>query len=541
MVRESLGDVDGTSMIPFQSSDAGTNRGWHGARLAARRMAMLAFTSADLLMEIGLDGTILFAEGAFRRHFGRTGEAFLHHKVETLFEPSDRKIIEFVLALLSSRLRVPPVIVRLGDDKRTPLVLNVMRGGDQAPGVFLTLSQPPSDAIDLQALTMHSAAEFADQAVEHMLTDTGRASLTFLEVEDRAGGLQQTDIHRALSQAVPNETKIGDMAPGRFGILDPKMEPAELERRVVEALHRFGRSATVSATAISLATGDLPADKAVSTLKLLLEAFMLEGAPGIAATANGNGLAGAIEEVRSQSRRIASAIREKQFELEYQPICDVKTRDIHHYEALIRPYEGLPPAYRFVRLAEEAGLSKQLDLAILAKATEVAKGRNIIAVNISGYSVQNKGFQEAFLGVAKDHHRNLIVELTETAEIQERETANRFFHDLNRAGIEICFDDFGAGAAGLQYIRDFPVDFVKIDGSYVRAALTNGRQRAILYSMIEMAKAISVKTIAEFVETEEQAQLMDQMGVGFIQGWLVGKPAPLPTMERLLRASGLRR
>lgn len=523
------------------ASEADRNGAWRGSRLATRRMAMFAFTSADLLLEIGLDGTILYAEGAFRRYFGRPGEAFLHHKVETLFDPSDRKLFEFLLAVLSSRSRVPPVIIRLNDDKHTPAILNIVRGASPAPGVFLTLSQPPSDAINLQSIVIHSAADFVDQAVEHMLADTTQSSLTFVEVEDQSGGLQQAEIHQALNQAVPNETKIGDMAPGRFGIIDPKIEPAELERRVVEALHRFGRNATVSATAISLATGDLPAEKAVSILKLLLESFMLEGAPGITAAANGKGLTGAIEEIRWQSRRIANAIREKLFELEYQPICDIKTRDIHHYEALIRPFEGLPPAYRFVRVAEEAGLSEQLDLAVLTKAIELAKGRAIIAVNISGYSVQNKTFQSAFLNIAKDRHRNLIVELTETAEIQERETANHFFQRLSESGIDICFDDFGAGAAGLQYIRDFPVDFVKIDGSYVRASLTNGRQRAILYSMIEMARAVGARTIAEFVETEDQARLMEQMGVDFIQGWLVGKPVPLPTIERLLRGSGLRR
>lgn len=528
-------------MMPSQSGDDGVKRGWQGARMAARRMAMFAFTSADLLMEVSLDGTILYAEGAFRRHFGRPGETFLHHKVETLFDPSERKLVAFMLASLATRARVPPVVVRLSDEKRTPLVLNVMRADGPVGGVFLTLGQPSAEAIDAQSATVQSAVEFADQAVEHMLADADRSSLTLLEVADKEGGLQQSDIHRALHQVVPSQATVGDMAPGRFGILDPRMEPAELERRVVEALHRFGRNATVSATAISLATGDLPAEKAVSILQLLLESFVMEGAPGIAASANGKGLVGAIEEVRAQSRRIASAIREQMFDLEHQPICDIKTREVHHYEALIRPFEGLPPAYRFVRVAEEAGLSQQLDLAVVSKATEVARGQNVIAVNISGYSVQNKDFQDAFIRTAKNCSKNIIVELTETAEIQDRDTALRFFQAVNRYGIGVCFDDFGAGAAGLQYIRDFPVDFVKIDGSYVRASLTNARQRAILYSMIEMAQAVGARTIAEFVETEEQARLMEQMGVSLIQGWLVGKPAPLPTMERLLRGSGLRR
>lgn len=541
MLQASVGGVGSRRMIPSRSGAEGVSGIWHGSRMAARRMAMFAFTSADLLIEVSLDGTILYAEGAFRRYFGRLGETFLHHKVETLFDPVERKLVQFFFASLTTRVRVPPVVVRLSNEARTPLVLNAMRTDASVERMFLTLGQPSVEAIDVEAATVQSAVEFADQAVDHMLADAGHSSLTFLEVADKESGLNQSDIHRALHQVVPGQATVGDMAPGRFGILDPKMEPAELERRVVEALHRFGRNATVSATAISLATGDLPAEKAVPMLQFLLESFVMEGAPGIAAAANGKGLVGAIEEVRMQSRRIAEAIREQMFDLDHQPICDIKTREVHHYEALIRPFEGLPPAYRFVRVAEEAGLSQQLDMAVLSKAIEAARGKNIIAVNISGYSVQSKSFQDKFLTIAKNNSKNLIIELTETAEIQERDTALGFFQNLTAAGINICFDDFGAGAAGLQYIRDFPVDFVKIDGSYVRAAPTNARQRAILYSIIEMAQAVGAKTIAEFVETEEQAQLMDQMGIALIQGWLVGKPAPLPTLEKLLRGSGLRR
>lgn len=512
-----------------------------GVRSATRRMAMFAFTSAELLLEVALDGTILFAEGAFRRYFDRPGEAFLHQNVEVLFATSDRKHVQRVLSVLATKARVSPIMVRLADAKGTQAVLHAMRGDVATQGVFVTLGPPPVEAIDMFAVNIQPAAEFIDQAVEHLLSDSENARLTFLEVQDRVGGLQQTDIHKAIHQVVSSESTVGDMAPGRFGILNPQLEPAELERRVVEALHRFGRNATVSATAISLATGDLPAERAAVILQLLLESFIAEGVPGLAQASGGRGLIGAVEEVRAQSRRIAAAIRDQAFDLEFQPICDIHSREVHHYEALIRPGDGLPPAYRFVRVAEEAGLSEQLDLAVLSKALAFAKGKHVIAVNVSGYSVQKPSFLNEFFPRAKERAQNLIVELTETAEIQEKRFAAQFFEELAHSGIKICFDDFGAGAAGLQYIRDYPVDYVKVDGSYVRAAVTNARQRAILYSMIEMAQAVGAQTIAEFVETEEQARLMESMGIQLIQGWLVGKPAPFPSLDTLLRGTGLRR
>lgn len=528
-------------MIPSTSLRTDIGRDMTSARTATRRMAMFAFTSAELLLEVSGDGTILYAEGAFRRYFGQPGDAFLGRKIETLVDAAERKHIRRVLSVLGARSRVSPLTLKLADPRGTVMVMNAMRGDLPAPGIFITFGQPPSEALDAASNNIQPAPEFVDQVVERLFKETSGASVTFLEVEDRGGGLRQAEIHEALHQVIPADATVGDMAPGRFGILDPKMAPAELERGIADALHRFGRNATVSATAISLATGDLPADKAVATLQLLLESFVVEGAPGLAQTSGGRGLVGVIEEIRAQSRRISAAIRERLFQLEFQPICEIHTREVHHYEALIRPAEGLPPAYRFVRVAEEAGLSEQLDLAVLSKVLEVAKGRNIIAVNVSGYSVQNPSFLQEFFDRCKNGRDNLIVELTETAEIQEKEAAKAFFQELTKSGIPICFDDFGAGAAGLQYIRDYPVDFVKVDGSYVRAAVANPRQRAILLSIIEMAQAVGARTIAEFVETEEQARLMETMGVGFIQGWLVGKPGPLPSLERLTRGSGLRR
>ena len=231
-----------------------------------------------------------------------------------------------------------------------------------------------------------------------------------------------------------------------------------------------------------------------------------------------------LEKIKNQSERIESAIRKEAFKLVYQPICDIRTREVHHYEALIRPDKDLPPSYRFVRLAEEAGISDYLDLAVLKRAISVAKKQARVAVNISGYSVQKYDFQKSFVEIIKAHSKNIILELTETSEIQDLRRVNCFFEYLKSMDVSICLDDFGSGYAGFQYIKNFVFDFIKIDGSYVRSALVCTKHRDILHSMIGMAQAIGARAIAEFVETEEQARLVESMGGQLIQGWLVGKP-----------------
>jgi EAL domain-containing protein (putative c-di-GMP-specific phosphodiesterase class I) len=95
-------------------------------------------------------------------------------------------------------------------------------------------------------------------------------------------------------------------------------------------------------------------------------------------------------------------------------------------------------------------------------------------------------------------------------------------------GVPMCLDDFGAGAAAFRYLREFQIDFVKIDGAYVQRAPLGPRERSFITSMVDLAAAVGARVIAEMVETEEEAQLMRVLGVEFGQGWLFGRPGRLP-------------
>ena len=96
----------------------------------------------------------------------------------------------------------------------------------------------------------------------------------------------------------------------------------------------------------------------------------------------------------------------------------------------------------------------------------------------------------------------------------------------------VCLDDFGAGGAAFRYLREFGVDYVKIDGLYVRAATRGARERGFVASMVELAGTVGARVVAEMIETEEQAALMRDLGVQFGQGWLFGRPGTLPGARR---------
>ena len=99
-------------------------------------------------------------------------------------------------------------------------------------------------------------------------------------------------------------------------------------------------------------------------------------------------------------------------------------------------------------------------------------------------------------------------------------------------GVPVCLDDFGAGGAAFRYLRAFGVDYVKIDGLYVRAAARGARERGFVAAMVELAGQADAKVVAEMIETEDQAALMRELGVHYGQGWLFGRPGTLPGARR---------
>jgi EAL domain-containing protein (putative c-di-GMP-specific phosphodiesterase class I) len=119
-----------------------------------------------------------------------------------------------------------------------------------------------------------------------------------------------------------------------------------------------------------------------------------------------------------------------------------------------------------------------------------------------------------------------MVEITETAGLRDLERANRIVQQLRGDGQRVCLDDFGAGAAAFHYLRALTVDYVKLDGQYTRRLLTHDRDASILRTMAELCRKLGVSTVAEMVETEEEAAELARLGADHGQGWLFGRPLP---------------
>ncbi len=236
------------------------------------------------------------------------------------------------------------------------------------------------------------------------------------------------------------------------------------------------------------------------------------------------------------SRRIKEAIENGRFALACQPIVDTRTREIESYEVLIRMLDDnneiiLPGG--FMPSAERLGLAVEIEKWVIFNAIEtLAIQRKTLphlrySINLSGQTLSDHSVCDLILD--KLTHSGLdpaalTFEVTETVAIADMTLAEAFLAKLQKIGCRTALDDFGSGLSSFAYLRDLPVDSVKIDGRFVKNLAESPVDQAMVKAMNDIAHALGKKTVAEFVENEECFQLLKQYGVDYAQGYHLGRP-----------------
>lgn len=233
---------------------------------------------------------------------------------------------------------------------------------------------------------------------------------------------------------------------------------------------------------------------------------------------------------------ILGALNSRNITLAYQPIVHASTRKPHHFECLLRllrPDGQVVPAGGFIMAAERLGLVHLLDRRALELASETLAEQPdiILAVNVSAATITDevaaKGYVNALKALGPMASR-LIVELTETAALDDPATASGFSTDVRALGASFAIDDFGAGFTTFQNLMAIEAGEIKIDGSFIRDLSVTPHKQVFVRMMVDLAQTFSVKTVAEFVTTPEDADLLTRLGVDYLQGYLFGVPSPAP-------------
>ncbi len=229
-------------------------------------------------------------------------------------------------------------------------------------------------------------------------------------------------------------------------------------------------------------------------------------------------------------------ISEERFDVLQQPIIHLDDGRISHHEWLVR-FAGEGGLETVLRPAELSGAIKDLDLSMLARAVLTLNANpesTGIAINLSGASFEHDGFERslmACLSAYKASPSKLMLELTETWDLKSLDKVSEILTTLQERGHPICMDDVGSGSASIRYLRALPANWLKIDGEFVQAALTNDRELAILKSLMSLKEPLNVHYIAEGIETKELLDFAVSLGFDAAQGYYIGKPAPLPPSD----------
>jgi EAL domain-containing protein (putative c-di-GMP-specific phosphodiesterase class I) len=249
---------------------------------------------------------------------------------------------------------------------------------------------------------------------------------------------------------------------------------------------------------------------------------------------------------------LPQALHSGQLHLRYQPKFRVSDRSPRGVEALLRwqhPVFGNVSPAEFIPIAERTGNLGMLTRWVLREALaqlSTWQRENIyieVAVNLSATDIVDPGMLEYILGALRDARlaaSALTLEITESVLLHEPELARRNMEMLRIAGVRFSIDDFGTGYSSLSQLRELAADELKIDQSFVRALGGGNGGIALVRAIIDLARGLGLRTVAEGVEHEAQWQRLAELGCDYVQGYLVGRPQSADELTPQLRAAAVR-
>lgn len=234
-------------------------------------------------------------------------------------------------------------------------------------------------------------------------------------------------------------------------------------------------------------------------------------------------------------REIRLAITENRFELVYQPVVSLDGQHVEYFETLLRMRGSdgrMADTQLVIKAAERYDLIEDVDRWVIRRTLQelsrnAAHGMARIGINLSGTTLSERGFEEFFLEACRGHGVDpgrICFEITETAAVVRIDRAIELIRHLAVHGCEFALDDFGTGFSSFSYLKFLPVQYLKIDGGFVRGLQDSALDRAVVDSIATIGGALGLKVIAESVENAEQVGILQDMGISLGQGWAYARP-----------------
>jgi Amt family ammonium transporter len=245
--------------------------------------------------------------------------------------------------------------------------------------------------------------------------------------------------------------------------------------------------------------------------------------------------------------RIRAALDRDRFRLYYQPIVPTHHPwgQANHHEIFVRMLDdedNLVPPSAFIPAAERFGMMAEVDQWVVRNALawlgdiHRSAGETLLvcAINLSGGSLGDEAFLAEIRALLARHGvpgAAVCFEITETSAIANIDAARHFIEVLTEEGCRFSLDDFGSGLSSFGYLRNLPVHFLKIDGTFVRDIVNNPLDEAMVRSIHSIGRAMGLQTIAEFVEDAETVERLASIGIDYVQGYHIDRPKPLEQLD----------
>ncbi|MCA1804321.1 MAG: EAL domain-containing protein [Xanthomonadaceae bacterium] len=539
-----------------------------------RRFRDFAGSSSDWLWETDRNGRFLFVSETVRDNLGFGAEQLLGRTFADVFPGSN--LVELMSLLRPGQhemrnFKDVECWVSDSEGERHCLRLNAMavREGDQHKGYRGTardITKSKQDEQNMMVLANQDhltglsnrsrflkdlehevrRVERVSQSGALMLVDLDHLKLINDTSGHFAGDEMIVQVAGLLKRLSRDEDLIARLSGDEFALAFPAMDEAhamekarQLLDRIQELKPRLGDRTVNLSASIGVALFPQHGNAPVELLAKADTAMYAAKDAGRNRALLFDEAAMAQERMNSQlawKDRLVEAIEQDLFVLAFQPIVSVASGHVHHYEVLVRmkaPGDTLFPPGKFIPTAEQFGLIHQVDRIIVTKAIRyLAEHRDEhpdagFSINLSGMSVGN---EEMFELIAREIRASGVAperftfEVTETAACEKLNDAIDFIAKVRKLGCHISLDDFGVGFSSFSYLKHLRVDTLKIDGSFIREIHENNADQLFVKALVDVARGMGIKTIAEFVENEAVYRLVSRLGVDYVQGYYLGKP-----------------
>ncbi|MFO1242398.1 MAG: EAL domain-containing protein [Rickettsiales bacterium] len=514
-----------------------------------------AFASADILMEVDPQGIITFADGALRGLLALKSDYLIGKPFTSLVEEKDRERAGNMLKGLNSKVkRIENVDLKL-TGKGLPMAFTASAFSlETTIYVSLSLKEKENIAGQLDRRDMVTGLlnkdGFVEEANQKILTAKQDVEMTFIDfmtlksMLDRMTPDQATKMMDDISDYLKSKSLGGDTAglikEGTFSVVhETKITKDQISTDLMQIAKNIAPTEEVQMRIASVAAkagSKLTKQDSARAILYTINNFAKSKGGDFSINSLTEGYQEMLSQTVEQISQFKETVSDEKFDIAFQPIVDIQNGIIHHYECLVRLKEGagFQNPFQFITFGEETGYISEFDLLMTSKTlgllmeARLNDNNPVVSINISGKSLSSSLFMDTFREVLSKHDKvkkQLILEVTESSKIQDMKVANDFIQEMRKAGNLCCLDDFGVAESSFDYLRSLQVDFVKIDGSYIRESMKTDQGRKMLKAMGTLLSSLKIVGIGEMVETEEEAKFLFECGVRFGQGYLFGKPS----------------